>query len=364
MTVHNFSAGPTCLPAIVVARIKEELGNWHGQGISAFEISHRSTQFMDCYQHMYDAFRQLTQLPDSHEIVFMSGGAQVHFGIIPLNLGLVDTPSAYWVSGYWSNRAAAHGKAMAAALPPIIQQQYTNETARNIDWDNYGMSNELTSGKYSYVHYCPNETINGIRVGKPQTASPLIADYSSAILSEPFNYGAHGMVYACMQKNLGPAGLSVAMIDRNLLARTPAPHCPIALQYQAQVQQKSMLNTPNTFAMYVTGLVLDWLKSQGGIAGIHAVNQKKAGKLYAMIDNSTLYENIIPTQFRSLMNIPFTCTDELLHQQFLQQATGHDMLGLKGHLSVGGLRASLYNPVSEASVDALIGFMQEFERRA
>lgn len=355
---HNFSAGPAALPQAVLAQAREEILDWHGKGLSIMEMSHRSPEFISVAEAAERDLRDLLSIPGNYKVLFLQGGATSQFSMVPMNL-LAGADSADYIdTGIWS------GKAIAEA------SRYTRvSVAASTKGERYSRvpsQDELKlNPAAAYVHYTSNETIGGVEYDYvPDTGDvPLVVDMSSDILARPIDVSRYGLIYAGAQKNIGPAGLTVVIVREDLLGHTLAG-TPTMYDYKVHADADSMNNTPPTFAWYMTGLVFKWLKEQGGVEGITQVNQRKASRLYAAIDGSDFYDNPIAPANRSIMNVPFTLADSALDKLFLERAEAEGMLNLKGHRSVGGMRASIYNAVSETSVEALIAFMQEFERTA
>lgn len=353
---YNFCAGPAALPESVLEIARNDMLEWHGKGLSLMEMSHRSPEVVGVVNHAEQTLRSLLGISEDYAVLFLQGGASTQFGSVPLNL-LGDKLSADYVNtGQWSKKAIEEGRRYCevnvvassqdtnfSTIPPQAQWQLGNDAA--------------------YLHYTPNETIGGVEYfWTPQVEVPLVADMSSTILSRPTRVEDFGVIYAGAQKNIGPSGLTVVIVRRDLLGRANAM-CPAMLNWQLAADNESMYNTPPTFALYLAALVFDWLVEQGGLLGIETINRRKAQKLYAAIDNSDFYANPVELPSRSLMNVTFTLADAALDKQFLTESESAGLLNLKGHRSVGGMRASLYNAVSEAAVDALIAFMLDFEQR-
>jgi len=354
--LYNFCAGPAALPEPVLEIARDEILDWHGTGLSLMEMSHRSPEVMGVAERAEADLRELLSIPQDYAVLFLQGGASTQFSAVPLNL-LGDKNGADYVNtGQWSKKAIAEGKRYTevnvvassedtnfATIPPRSRWQLGSDPA--------------------YLHYTPNETIGGVEfLWTPEVAVPLVADMSSTILSRPIDVSAFGAIYAGAQKNIGPAGLTLVIVRRDLLGRA-SQQCPAMLNWQVAADNDSMYNTPPTYALYLAGLVFEWLKAQGGLAAMGALNRRKAEKLYAAIDGSDFYANPVELASRSLMNVPFTLADASLDKVFLSESEDAGLLNLKGHRSVGGMRASLYNAVGEEAVDALIAFMQDFERR-
>ena len=353
---YNFCAGPAALPESVLEIARNDMLEWHGKGLSLMEMSHRSPEVVGVVNHAEQTLRSLLGITEDYAVLFLQGGASTQFGSVPLNL-LGDKLSADYVNtGQWSKKAIEEGRRYCevnvvassqdtnfSTIPPQAQWQLGNDAA--------------------YLHYTPNETIGGVEYfWTPQVEVPLVADMSSTILSRPTRVEDFGVIYAGAQKNIGPSGLTLVIVRRDLLGRANAM-CPAMLNWQLAADNESMYNTPPTFALYLAALVFDWLVEQGGLLGIETINRRKAKKLYAAIDDSDFYANPVELPSRSLMNVTFTLADAALDKQFLTESESAGLLNLKGHRSVGGMRASLYNAVSEAAVDALIAFMLDFEQR-
>lgn len=352
---HNFSAGPAALPEAVLATAQQELLDWHGKGLSIMEMSHRSKEFVSVAEGAEQDLRELMGIPDNYKVLFLQGGATAQFGMIPLNLLGDKTKADYINTGVWSKKAIKEA------------QRYCEvNIAATTEADNFTKvptQDELKlDPEAAYVHYTPNETIGGLEFDYiPETGDvPLVADMSSNILSRPIDVSRFGMIYAGAQKNIGPAGLTVVIIREDLLGNA-LDITPSMYNYAVHAEADSMLNTPPTFGWYLAGLVFKWLKAQGGVDAMAVLNERKAKKLYDYIDNSRFYSNPVALNGRSWMNVPFTLADDSLDKAFLAQAEEAGLLNLKGHRSVGGMRASIYNSVPEASVDALIAFMQKFD---
>jgi phosphoserine aminotransferase len=355
--IFNFSAGPATLPLEVLQQAKEEMLDWNGRGVSVMEISHRSKAFIKVAEQAEADVRELMGVPADYAVLFLQGGATQQFALIPMNLAAADQAVDYVVTGQWSKKAAAEARLVRKTnvVADGAAGNYTDVPDR-AGW-------KLTPGA-AYVHYCPNETIGGLEFHDvPDVGSvPLVADMSSTILSRPVDVRRFGMIYAGAQKNIGPAGLVLMIVRRDLLERVPDT-VPNILRYASQAKEGSMLNTPPTFSWYVAGLVFDWLKRQGGLARMGEINQRKAQKLYQAIDGSGFYRNPVAPSRRSWMNVPFTLPNAELDASFLAEAEKAGLSELKGHRSVGGMRASIYNAMPEAGVDALISFMQDFAKR-
>jgi phosphoserine aminotransferase len=353
---YNFCAGPAALPEPVLEQARDELLDWRGTGLSIMEMSHRSAEVVGVAERAEQTLRDLLGVGDDYAVLFLQGGASTQFSAVPLNL-LGDRAGADYVNtGQWSKKAIAEGRRYGA-VNVVASSEDTNFSTipPQERWQ--------LGGDAAYLHYTPNETIGGLEFfWVPEVGVPLVADMSSTILSRPLDVSRFGVIYAGAQKNIGPAGLTLVIVRRDLLGRAHEL-CPAMLNWQTAADNDSMYNTPPTFALYLAGLVFDWLAAQGGLTAMEALNRRKAEKLYAAIDGSDFYANPVELPSRSLMNVPFTLADAALDSVFLQEADAAGLLNLKGHRSVGGMRASIYNAVSEAAVDALIAFMRDFEQR-
>ncbi|WP_031433125.1 3-phosphoserine/phosphohydroxythreonine transaminase [Methylomarinum vadi] len=354
--IYNFSAGPSALPEEVLSQARDEMLDWQGTGMSVMEMSHRGKHFMAIAEALRQDLRELMAIPDNYKIALMQGGATAQFAFIPQNILRGKKKACYVKTGAWSNKAIKEaGKYCQVQIAASSEDsRYTTIPERdswNIDPD------------AAYLHYTSNETIHGVEFSDvPDTGDlPLVVDMSSNILSRPVDVGQFGLIYAGAQKNMGPAGVTVVIIREDLVGHADAS-VPGVFDYKQQIDNDSMLNTPATYNWYLLGLVLQWLKRQGGVAAIEQQNIRKAEKLYRAIDNSSLYSNPVDPACRSRMNVPFVLADSNLDKEFLALAEKNGLATLKGHRSVGGMRASIYNAMPEAGVDALIEFMAEFER--
>jgi len=363
--MFNFSAGPAVLPKEVLQQAASEMLDWHGCGMSVMEMSHRGAEFMSIYAKAQQDLRELLAVPDNYKILFMQGGAIAENAIVPLNLsGLVanNQPATfdYICTGSWSvksiKEAAKYGNVNVAADAREEQSsgKFTSIPAEST-WQ--------LSDQAAYLHICTNETIDGIEYNfVPKVNVPIVADMSSHILSRELNVADYGVIYAGAQKNIGPAGLTIVIVREDLLGGA-LPSCPSAFNWKNVADNNSMFNTPPTYAIYIAGLVFQWLKRQGGIVALEKINIAKASLLYEAIDNSKLYQNWIEKDCRSRMNVPFFLRDESLNAAFLSESKAAGLLQLKGHSSVGGMRASIYNAMPMEGVQALVKFMGEFELR-
>jgi phosphoserine aminotransferase len=355
--VFNFSAGPAMLPQAVLEQAQQEILNWQGSGMSVMEMSHRGKEFMSIAAQAEADLRELMGIADDYAVLFLQGGASSQFAMVPLNL-LGDKKSADYINtGAWSKKAIAEAKRYCDVNVAASSEdsKFTTVPAQN-SWQ--------LNPEAAFVHYTPNETIGGVEFPfVPDTANvPLVADMSSTILSRPIDVSRYGVIYAGAQKNIGPAGLTVVIVRKDLIGQ-PLANTPTMFNYQVQADSESMYNTPPTYSWYLAGLVFAWLKEQGGLAKMAEINKRKAGKLYAAIDDSDFYANPVDPNCRSWMNVPFTLANSELDSVFLEEAKEEDLMTLKGHRSVGGMRASIYNAMPEEGVNNLIAFMAEFERR-
>ena len=355
---YNFCPGPAALPEEVLCQAKEELLSWGGRGMSVMEVSHRSAPFEEMAREAEADLRLLLDIPADYAVLFLQGGATGQMAAVPLNLLPEGGVADYLDTGHWSKKAIAearrYGEVRIAAA--IDEEQQPRCIPLESSW-------QCTSGA-AYLHCTPNETIDGIELHHaPQTGSaPVVADVSSTLLSRPIDVAKFGLLYAGAQKNIGPAGLCLVILQRELLGRARAL-TPSILNYTLQTERGSMLNTPPAFAWYMAGLTFRWLRDCGGLAEMAQRNRRKAERLYAAIDDSNFYHNPVAPACRSRMNIPFTLAAPALDETFLSAAEQAGLLSLKGHRAVGGMRASLYNALPLAAVDALIDFMRDFERR-
>ena len=351
--VHNFCAGPAALPESVLKQAQDEILDWQGAGLSVMEMSHRSAEIVAIAEQAEQDLRDLMAIPDDYAVLFLQGGASTQFASVPLNLLPEGGVADYLNTGQWSKKAIKEAKRYGQVNVAASSEDTNFSTIPAVDgWQ--------LSDNAAYLHFTPNETIGGVEFfHEPEVNAPLVADMSSTILSRQIDVTKYGVIYAGAQKNIGPAGLTLVIVRKDLLGRA-RQSTPAMLDWQTAADNDSMYNTPPTYAIYLAGLVFKWLKAQGGIAAIEAINRRKAAKLYDYIDNSGFYANPVELSSRSLMNVPFTLANADLDKTFLQQADAAGLLNLKGHRSVGGMRASIYNAVPEQAVDDLIAFMQQF----
>jgi phosphoserine aminotransferase len=353
--VFNFSAGPAAIPLPVLERARDELLNCQGSGMSVMEMSHRGKEFLAIAGRAEADLRRLLDIPAGYRVLFLQGGASLQFSAVPFNLAAPDARADYLVTGDWSKKALAEGRRFVDAR--VAADSADNRHTEIPDPAGWELSSDA-----AYLHYTPNETIGGVEFHFiPESRAPLVADMSSTLLSRPLDVGRFGLIYAGAQKNIGPAGLALVIVREDLVGRARAG-TPVMMDYAQQAENGSMLNTPPTWAWYIAGLVFEWLLEQGGLAEMERRNRRKAETLYAAIDASDFYANPVAQHCRSWMNIPFTLADPALDAKFLEQAKAAGLLTLKGHRSVGGMRASIYNAMPQEGVDALVAFMREFER--
>jgi phosphoserine aminotransferase len=354
--LYNFCAGPAALPTDVLTKAQSDLLNWQGKGLSVMEMSHRSPEFVGIAKKAEQDLRDLMVIPDNYKVLFMQGGASSQFTMVPMNLLRGKKTADYINTGQWSKKAIAEAKRYCDVNVAATTEgnQFTSAPSQK----------ELKlNPEAAYVHYTPNETIGGVQFDYiPETNGvPLVADYSSAILSAEIDVSKFAMIYAGAQKNIGPAGLCIVIIRDDLLGDTLAG-TPTMSDYKVLADNDSMYNTPPSYGWYLAGLVFAWLKDQGGIKAMAEINQRKAQKLYSFIDTNEFYSNPVAINNRSIMNVPFILANSDLDKTFLAASEAAGLLNLAGHRSVGGMRASIYNAVEEKAVDALIAFMADFAK--
>ena len=353
--VFNFSAGPAALPEPVLRQAATEMLDWHGSGMSVMEMSHRGKEFIGIAAEAEALLRELLAVPANFKVLFMQGGAIAENAIVPMNLLRGHAGADYIDTGEWSKKsikeARKYGQVNVAASAAATG--YTNIPARST-WK--------LDPNAAYVHICSNETIGGVEYPfTPDVGSvPLVADMSSSILSRPVDVAKYGLIYGGAQKNIGPAGLTIVIVRDDLLGGA-LPATPSAFDYKTVADNESMYNTPPTYAIYIAGLVFNWIKAQGGLVAMEAHNRRKAALLYDYLDTTGFYSAPVAKDCRSLMNVPFKLKDEALDGAFLKGAEARGMVQLKGHRSVGGMRASIYNAMPIEGVQALVVYMQEFE---
>ncbi|MCP4702483.1 MAG: 3-phosphoserine/phosphohydroxythreonine transaminase [Gammaproteobacteria bacterium] len=357
MKTFNFSAGPAMLPGPVLERAREEMLDWHNSGMCVMEMSHRSKEFVSIAEKAEADFRELLAIPANYKVLFLQGGATSQFAMAPMNLLRGKQQADYFFMGSWSKKAIAEAKRFCQAnLVASSESEKFTTIPLQSTW--------RYSPNAAYVHYTPNETIGGVEFHDiPDTGGvPLVADMSSTLLSRPIDVSRYGVIYAGAQKNIGPAGLTIVIVREDLIG-APIQGTPAMFDYKTHADSGSMYNTPPTYAWYIAGLVFEWLKDLGGLAKMAERNRRKADALYAAIDNSGFYTNPVDPACRSWMNVPFTLADPSLDKTFLEEAKTAGLVTLKGHRSVGGMRASIYNAMPEEGVQTLIDFMADFARR-
>ncbi len=353
-TIYNFSAGPAVLPKSVLEQARDEMLDWHGSGMSIMEMSHRGKEFTAIAHQAEADLRELLSIPANYKVLFLQGGATAQFAMVPLNLLRGKTSADYIDTGIWSEKAIKEARRYAQVniAASSADKAYTYAPVQ-ADW-------QLDSNA-AYVHYTPNETIGGVEFHwTPEVGDvPLVADMSSNILSKPIDVSRFGVIYAGAQKNIGPAGLTIAIVREDLMGEVMS-RTPTLYDYKVQADNHSMYNTPPTYAMYIAGLVFQLLKREGGLAAMEQRNIAKATLLYDYLDASDFYHNPVAPENRSRMNVPFTLSNPALDAAFLQGAQQQGLLQLKGHALVGGMRASIYNAMPLAGVQALVNYMQDF----
>ena len=352
----NFSAGPSMLPVEVLQQAQEEMLDWHNSGMSVMEMSHRGSHFSSIAEKLEVDFRELLAIPENYKVLFLQGGATAQFAMVPLNLLDGNDKACYICTGSWSKKAIKEaGLYCDARIAASSEEDNFTSIPAQDEWQ--------IDPDAAYLHYTSNETIHGVEFQDiPQSGGlPLVADMSSNIVSRKLDINKFGLIYAGAQKNMGPAGVTLVIVREDLIGKA-SQYVPSVFDYALQAKNQSMLNTPPTYNWYLVGLVMEWLRKQGGIEAIEKRNIAKAELLYQAIDQSSLYRNPVQINCRSRMNIPFILENSDLDSLFLSQAEDNGMLSLKGHRSVGGMRASIYNAMPEEAVQALIQFMAEFER--
>ena len=339
------------LPEAVMRQAQAEFLDWQGTGMSVMEVSHRSPEFMALAHHMEATLREIMQIPENYQVLLTHGGASLQFAGIPLNLTQQGEVVDYLNTGVWSTKGIKEASR-------YVQVNVVAEAETTIpDFESWQLSDEA-----KYLHICSNETITGVEFqAEPEVSVPLIADMSSNILSRPVDVSKYGVIYAGAQKNIGPAGLAIVIVREDLIGHARAD-TPTLMNWQTYAENESMFNTPATYSWYLASLVFDWIKAQGGLQAMAEVNQRKAARLYDVIDQSELFINKVDPRYRSRMNVTFTTQDDELDKQFIAEAKAVGLLSLKGHKVFGGMRASIYNAMPEEGVIALAAFMQQFEQ--
>jgi phosphoserine aminotransferase len=355
--LFNFSAGPAMLPEEVLARAGDEMLDWHGSGMCVMEMSHRGKEFVGIAEEAEHDLRELMTIPPNYKVLFLQGGATLQFAQVPMNLLGGKAKADYVLTGEWSKKAAKEARAYCDVhIAASAEDRNFTYAPPQDGW--------TLSADAAYVHYCSNETIGGVEFNWiPDCGSvPLVADASSHILSRPVDVSKFGLIYAGAQKNVGPAGLTIVIVRDDLIGYAQKG-TPTVMDYKRQADSGSMLNTPATYAIYIAGLVFKWIRRVGGLAGIEQRNLAKANLLYEFLDRSEFFRNPVEKRDRSRMNVPFTLADPKLDAEFLKGAEERGMVQLKGHRSVGGMRASIYNAMPLEGVQRLVAYMKEFEAR-
>jgi len=353
---HNFSAGPAAMPLAVLEKAQSELTDLAGSGMSVMELSHRSKEFQAIIDAAEAGIRRLMNVSDDYAVLFLQGGASLQFAMIPMNLRGLGKSADYVDTGSWASKAIKEAQLTGAAK--VLWSGKSDKYTRIPKAEELKISPDA-----EYVHICTNETIGGIRwMQFPKTGAPLVADMSSEIFSRPIDVSRFGMIYAGAQKNLGPSGLAVVIIRRDLAERVSGS-VPVFMRYSTHMDKGSLYNTPNTWAIYMVKLVCEWVESNGGVTGFQKLSEEKAAKLYDLIDSSEFWNSPVEKESRSVMNVVWRLSSEELEKEFLTRSADAGLIGLKGHRSVGGLRASIYNAVPMESVEVLVDFMKEFERK-
>jgi phosphoserine aminotransferase len=354
--IYNFSAGPAVLPREVLEQARDELVNWQGCGMSVMEMSHRGKEYMGIQAQAEADLRELMGIPANYKVLFLQGGASSQFAMVPMNLLRGKASADYLNTGEWSKKAIKEAKKYGAVNVVASSEDRNFSYAPTQDaWK--------LDPNAAYVHYTPNETIGGVEIfWTPQTGDvPLVADMSSTILSRPMDVSKYGLIYAGAQKNIGPAGVTVVIVRDDLIGQTVAG-TPTMFDYKTHADNESMYNTPPTYGIYIAGLVFKLLKAKGGLAAMEQTNRQKAALLYDYLDATGFYNSPVAKENRSLMNVPFTLKDAALDEDFLKGAKARGLVQLKGHRSVGGMRASIYNAMPVEGVQALVDYMKDFEK--
>lgn len=356
-TIYNFGAGPAMLPTAVMRQAQEELLDWHGTGISVIEMSHRSQQFGSIVEESEADLRELLNIPETHRVLFLQGGASSQFAMVPMNLLDEHSTADYIHTGIWSGKAIEEARRFGKVN--IAASSEADKFFTIPDENRWKLSN-----RPAYIYYTDNETIGGLEFSSvPDVGDiPLVSDMTSNFLSRSLDISKFGVIIAGSQKNIGPAGLVIVIVREDLIGKAGA-RVPSLYDYAIQNKEKSLYNTPPTFTWYMAGLVFKWIKEQGGILAMQKNSNARSKKLYDFIDNSEFYNNPVQLEYRSRMNIPFTLKDEGLNDTFISEAKNAGLIELKGHRSVGGMRASLYNAMPEEGVDTLLAFIEDFALR-
>jgi phosphoserine aminotransferase len=353
--VYNFSAGPANLPEEVLKQAQEEMLDWQGAGMSVMEMSHRGKAYMSIAEKAEADLRDIMSIPDNYKVLFLHGGASTQFAMVPINLLRGNNQADYVLTGQWSKKAIAEAKRYCDVNIVSSSEESKFTTVQPQECWN-------TNSDAAYLHFTPNETIVGVEFPfLPETSVPLVADMSSTILSREIDVSKYAVIYAGAQKNMGCSGLAIVIVRDDLIGQA-MDTMPTMMDYKTHADNGCMYNTPPTYSWYIAGLMFQWIKDKGGISAIAEINQRKAAKLYAAIDGSDFYSNPVDVPCRSIMNVPFVLANADLDAKFLEEAGKVNLTTLKGHRSIGGMRASIYNAMPEAGVDALVDFMKDFEK--
>lgn len=356
--IYNFSAGPAMMPAPVLSKVQKELNNWQGLGFSVMEISHRDPVYMRMAEESERDLRELMNIPEHYSVLFMHGGGRGQFSALPQNIASETDTVDYLNTGIWSEYAIKEASKFVERVNVIDAIEEINGLKQVKDISDWQLSDHA-----KYFHFCPNETVDGIAVHNvPDVKADVVADMSSVILAEPIDVSRYGVIYAGAQKNIGPSGFAVVIIRNDLLETQQDRVCTV-MNYKVQAEEKSLYNTPNTFAWYLSSEVFKWIKAEGGVEAMADLNHRKAKLLYDCIDHSSFYENRIATANRSIMNVPFQLKDPELDQLFLAESAKEGLIALKGHRFVGGMRASMYNAMPYQGAVELVDFMTRFAQQ-
>lgn len=348
--LYNFSPGPAMLPLEVLRAIEENLYHFAGLAVSPMEIGHRTQQYEELSSETHDLLRDLLDIPKTHAVISMHGGARTQFSAVPMNLAAQNQKTLYIKSGLWSELAYKEAKVCSnAILHRVLRPDYT--------WQHNNIDNQDAC----YIHYTPNETVHGIWIPKPESDLPVVADATSTLLGAELDIKSHGIVYAAAQKNMGIAGVTFVIIDKRLIVDDACMSLtPGIMRYANQIESNSLYNTPTTFALFVSNLMFKWVKNQGGIKAVATRNKARSDKLYQALEDSHYYTNLVPKELRSPLNITFNLVDQAIIPKFLAAAHAKGLYALKGHRAVGGIRASVYNGMPDDGIDFLIEFLHEF----
>lgn len=357
--VYNFSAGPSMLPLEVLERAAKEMTEYGTTGQSVMEMSHRSKEYKAIIDHAEELVRELMNVPDNYTVLFLQGGASSQFAMIPMNIGTKNKKADYIITGQWAKKAAAEAERYIAVNRVASSADKTFSYIPQTD-------KSMFDDDADYCYICYNNTIYGTHYTAPKipdTKATLVADISSCVMAEEIDVSKYGIVYAGAQKNLGPAGVTLVIIRNDLITEDTLDGTPTMFQYAIHAKNGSMYNTPPTYGIYMLGLVLEWIKSQGGVKALQAINEKKAKILYDFLDSSKMFKGTVVPEDRSLMNVPFVTGNEELDAKFVKEAAENGFINIKGHRTVGGMRASIYNAMPVEGVQKLVDFMADFEKK-